>query len=659
MRCNKDGSEFFCHEKDDDTPQKCECPNCHAKPGTGLDEVKREEMPGGFLVTYKCKKCKIEVQCAEPPKPPECKCPKCGNNNVSEFEELTREPMADGKTFQVHYKCKKCGEEFDCLQQDGGGDCKCPTCGKFDATELSREKAMDGPDGEVWNVRYRCNTDSTEFECMETTGKECKCPSCGSKDHEEIGRTTGADGSVTVRFKCKGCGTEYECVEGEGDPAECKCPKCSKHPADAPDEFETLSVTETADGKTKTRYRHKTDGGEFECVDGPGEDEICKCPKCKKTGPFETLSRETTADGKATVTLKCKNCGFQPIKCLEQPGKPCICQECNSGENLEELKRVGVGGGQVIHHKCKLGHSKRDEKCSAGLPDCVVCCIQMESDKPPRCECPQCHATVGKGLEQLESESVKLPDGKTAIIRHMRCTNCGFVSGQCSTGKYVGVEATECISVMGEPPKCPKCGSHDIREIGRRPSESDPDNCVTVKFKCNDCGEEFEVETCKGENPKCPDCGADISVYKKTMLAEKVGIAHMKCPKGHAHPDQCSEHLDNCVLDVPFMENGEGGCKCPCPKCGGCNYRAKGVCRQGSTCVQKVICLVCGEEYTCPADAGEICPYCCSSRNLAKMVKVDASGKPVKEGGAMVVIVYCRSCKKGKVSGPPSTIPEC
>jgi hypothetical protein len=41
------------------------------------------------------------------------------------------------------------------------------------------------------------------------------------------------------------------------------------------------------------------------------------------------------------------------------------------------------------------------------------------------------------------------------------------------------------------------------------------------------------------------------------------------------------------------------------------------------------------------------------------MVKVDAAGKPVKEGDAMVVIVYCRNCKKGKVSGPPSTIPEC
>jgi len=662
MKC-KCGNEYFCHseENEEDRQQDCVCDKCATRPGSGLTEVDRKEMPGGVLVRYKCDKCGREVECLEPPEPEACKCPGCGN--ADEFEEIDRQPLADGKSFAVKYRCKKCKKVFECVLQDGGGECVCPKCNDFDAEEVSRQKIADGPEGEVWKVRFKCRKDGEEFECQQQEGKECKCPACGSKNRSEISRNEMTDGSSTVRFKCDDCGKEFECHEGEGDEGECKCPKCGTSPAEKPDEFDEVERKELADGKVKTTYKHKKDDGTFECTSGPGEGDVCKCPKCGKTSGFEEVGRRKAANGKDIVKLKCKDDGAV-FECLETEGDPCKCPVCDSPEHLEQIKSSKKRGGSLNHHRCKKGHKrpKGTPPCEAGIPDCVVCCIETDDgDGEPGCVCPNCGASVGKGLVELGQDVVDL-DGKKAVVRHMKCTACGYVRGKCSTGKYDTEEATECVTVVPDAPKCPKCGSSNLKEIGRETKE---DGTVVLKLKCEDCGEEFDIEIppgepddADGEKPRCPDCGEELSVIKTTKLTDSISIAHMRCPKGHAHPDTCSEGIDVCVMDVPSVETPDSDCPCPCT-CGACSFIQVGVCKKGGRCLSKVRCKVCGRTYLCPPSGGITCPICCSSDYLGQILKCDAKGEPIMDGGKYVVIVYCRRCKKGQENAPVAEVGDC
>lgn len=214
--------------------------------------------------------------------------------------------------------------------------------------------------------------------------------------------------------------------------------------------------------------------------------------------------------------------------------------------------------------------------------------------------------------------------------------------------------------------ECPKCKSHNLEITGTETTKEPPCN-ITI-YKCNDCGHEWKEMECE-DKPKCPECGADLQPFNITKAADSgeaegwdIMIIHWKCPNGHAQPDKCSEHFPECILETPSVDNPSDKCRCPCPHCGACAYRPTGIiCRdKGNQCVQQVLCLECGEKYYCPPQAGEVCPFCCSAKNLVHVTMVDNDGKPLKdESGRYTTIIYCRHCKKGAEHEASATVPEC
>lgn len=511
MKCRADGAIFYCKDTTD-KPQDCACPVCGAKPGRGLAPIgPPEERPNGKLTHYKCDKghlppapcqshpAECAVHCVTPPGQDKCMCPKCGNEDPKEREEIpgSRQPMPDGKSFIVRFKCKKCGEEFECMVKDGGGECKCPTCGKFNADELPpRQKLMDGPEGEVWLVKYKCKDDGTEFERQKQECKGCKCPGCGSKDKEEVsgGRTPNADGTATVRYHCKACGMEYSCIEGK--PTGCKCPDCATPVDETTGEFEVLEETKTADGETVVRYLHKPDGAEFTCKKKEEKMDPCRCPLCKGHN-FAEVKRRTVMK-QIVVTFKCMDCdpqGLHPFDCIES--EKCFCKDCASNEFLEEVKREKLSGGDMVHYKCTKGHLARDSPCSLGRSDCVVCCIEAKPGPGPggaACKCPNCKATSSTrplGLRSLGPPTENIfpsPDGPVKVrINHYACDKCGYVRGECSTGQYTLTEAVECITPQPKLPKCPTCKSTNVSIEKTETIKKDGKTIFRKHWVCNDC----------------------------------------------------------------------------------------------------------------------------------------------------------------------------
>lgn len=295
MQCTADSTIFYCHAKDDKSG-KCECPYCKTTPGKGLTEKGREKRPGGDLVKYKCDKCGFETECIDKPEPDSCKCPKCGEKDMKEFEEIDRKPMADGRSFDVTFKCKKCGEEFECILQDGGGKCECPECHTFEADEMSREKVSDSPDGgEIWLVKYKCKKDGTEFECYQQNAKECKCDKCGSKKMKEISRVDNPDGTSVVKFRCEDCGNEFECSEGKCDD-DCMCPNCK-----------SVNREEIGRHGEMIRFKCRDCATEYECrqgKEGPGKCPSCGTPVDEDDPKFAKLSERELADGTVVVRYR-------------------------------------------------------------------------------------------------------------------------------------------------------------------------------------------------------------------------------------------------------------------------------------------------------------------------------------------------------------------
>jgi hypothetical protein len=479
MKCPKDGAEILCHtSEEDEKPKKCECEICH-KPPQDAWIIDTEHLPEGDKVTYRCPPCAehpvdVEYWCVFPPKPEKCKCPKCGNDDPNQFEQVGKPVALNDGQFEYTFKCKKCKEKFKCVMQDNP-KCECPKCHKFNATQVGpKQKILDAGGKEIWRTKWKCNDDGEEFECEESSAKECKCDKCGATDpRTEIGRTQSPDGTAIVKWHCDspGCGNVYECVEGKGKEGECKCPKCGKSVADFPDEFEEESPpTQTADGNTVHHYKHKPDGTSFVCTDKPGKGKHCQCPKCKSTNPsdWEEIGRRKSENGDI-VKFRCKknNCGAT-FECQEKPGSPCKCPTCGDGKNLEEIQREGGGNGTIVHYRCKIkGHTKHLTKCghSPPLPNCVADCVELKKGDP-KCKCPKCGAEIGTGLDVLETETVDMPEiGKKVTVKHMKC-KCGHKSDKkCITGKFDGVEATECYYIDDEAPKCPHCGSHKIKVV--------------------------------------------------------------------------------------------------------------------------------------------------------------------------------------------------
>ena len=512
MKCRADGTVFYC--KVEKKKPKCECPVCHATPKKGLTVLKEEKFPGGTIVHYSCNKGHLPpvpcpngvkdpatghvcvVDCISPPEKAKCECPKCGNADKKLFKELDRQPMPDGKTFMVTFECQKkdgagkiCGEQFQCLLQDGGGDCKCPTCGKFNVKELGREKIMSGPEGDVWLVHYECKDDGTKFDCQVKKGPDCCCPACGDKEHRtELGRTKNADGSVVIKYKCNAkdaagaeCGEEYECVVKACD-CQCKCPACGTPVDEKSADFEKLGERSAESGEIIVTYRHIPDDTTFECTKKKEEKLPCHCPECESTN-FEEVSRRTVM-GQIVVTFKCLACGFEPFDCVL--GEPCFCKTCADSKNLEEISRDEMAGGALVHFKCTLGHLDRDEPCSRGIDGCVACCIEGGGGKPVVCQCPQCKAKVGQvpGLVSLGPPTDEVDDeGKHTKVSHYKCTKCNYVRGQCSAG-YELEEAVECGTVDPKLPKCPECGTHNVSAVGM---SKDGKGKI---WQCNECPKE-------------------------------------------------------------------------------------------------------------------------------------------------------------------------
>jgi len=366
---------------------------------------------------------------------------------------------------------------------------------------------------------------------------------------------------------------------------------------------------------------------------------------------------------KQVAEMRCVDCDFTPFECNVEYD-PCSCPECGTGEHLEEIGRDKVAGGEIIHYRCKKGHKKHADVCSKKIPGCVVDCVEEDEppgEEEPSCECPSCHATKGDGLEVIAEEEIMLPGDKKAKVTHMKCTRCGFTNKDCVTGKYAGQEAVDCVTVEPDVPRCPDCGSENIIEVAREPVDEGGKRIgYDVTYKCEDCGSEWQVfepeSEDEDEGPKCPVCGSPVTMFETTEVAKGLKIGHFSCPEGHT--SSCTANLDKCVLEIPLPEGEPGdGCPCKCPSCGGCDYKNIRICVSNGVCKQKVLCLSCGTEYLC--EAGDICPYCCSSTNLVSMLKVDANGNPVVEGDNYVVIVYCRACKKGSAPKIPDNIPVC
>ena len=159
-----------------------------------------------------------------------------------------------------------------------------------------------------------------------------------------------------------------------------------------------------------------------------------------------------------------------------------------------------------------------------------------------------------------------------------------------------------------------------------------------------------------GHIPTCPDCDMPMHVIKQTPVSDTVEVVHYGCPNGHEDVASCHEHLEHCRYDSVNIKGGAGGgCNCPCPSCGSCSSEHICICRQGTVCAEKLMCMTCSTVFVC--EKGQVCPYCCGRTNIY-YVK-DATGNYVVENGYLKTINYCKKCKKGHEASEASHVASC
>lgn len=185
MKCNADGEEFECIEQD---PNPCICSTCGND--ENLEEIQKEEKPGGTITHYKCKKghtarpkdtdgktvpCNLSlpgcvVCCIDTPPPPGCACPECGASPGRGLVLLGTTYIPSGKTMTAvsHYKCEACGyvrgacsagtyekeEATECLKQVPPIP-RCPTCGAT-GKDLETVSYEELPTEGIRRWKYKC-----------------------------------------------------------------------------------------------------------------------------------------------------------------------------------------------------------------------------------------------------------------------------------------------------------------------------------------------------------------------------------------------------------------------------------------------------------------------------------------------------------------------
>jgi DNA-directed RNA polymerase subunit RPC12/RpoP len=384
--------------------------------------------------------------------------------------------------YHGHYRCERCGTEFDQSGQliEKGKRIPCPIkeCG---STSISRRKND-----------LRCNICGTRFtkdgEIIHQGGKKiCPLQECGSSNTRILITKENKDD----QYRCYSCGTIFDSNQDilqQGKRIVCSNPKCNS-----------------------TEVRIRSNG--YKCEDcGSLFD---KEGKMLKIGKAKISNCPLPGCGSNTIIVldshfSCYHCGtlFDRNGNIIKEGKRLACPlpECRSN-----WIRTNRKNEHVICKKCGTEFSRDGIIIKPGkliktcpLPSCKSHSVRADADYYVCIKCGTKFSSEGEILFSGEKKKCPLEKcGSTRISYSKR--NDQYLCKACGTIFLDGSK----ILMMGERKLCPFCKSSNTRFKERKADE--------IIFSCYSCATEFssnDVIIKKGRLNRCIKCGSTNILYR-------------------------------------------------------------------------------------------------------------------------------------------------